>query len=87
MQAARRNAIPTLVMFSVTAPGKSRLEMEAFTGARNARTSLLKRGKLSFYEEFPEGAAAAILDFLSAGPSIDRPSDPLPDHLPLPDDA
>jgi len=65
-QAARRLAVPTLVVFSETAPRKSRLEMEALAAQSGLTTLRLPGGKLSFYEEFPEETAAAIGAFLAA---------------------
>jgi len=65
MQAAQRVVAPMLVMFAETCPPKSRLEMEALAALPNARTIRLKRGKLSFYEEFPDETAAAIQAFLA----------------------
>lgn len=65
--AATRVALPTLVLYAEGAPRKSRLEMEALAEALpDARTLRVPRGKLSFYEEFPEQAAIPILAFLAA---------------------
>ena len=67
LAAAKRLAVPTLVMFAETAPRKSRLEMEALAALPNIRTERVARGKLSFYEEFPEDTVAVIRAFLAGG--------------------
>jgi pimeloyl-ACP methyl ester carboxylesterase len=66
MRAAQAFRIPTLVMFAETAPRKSRLEMEALSALPNVTVKRAAKGKLSFYEEFPEEAAEVIKEFLSA---------------------
>ncbi len=58
--------VPILNLFSDAAPTKSRLEMEVMATLPNVNTVRLPRGKLSFYEEFPEQAAVAIRTFLMA---------------------
>lgn len=70
---AQRISIPILVMFAETAPPKSRLEMEALATLPNMSMLRLTKGKLSFYEEFPEETAAAIHAFLAASPKVARP--------------
>lgn len=65
-RAARRLAVPTLVVFSEGAPRKSRLEMEALAAQPAVKALRVARGKLSFYEEFPEETAAAIVGFIAA---------------------
>lgn len=65
MVAAQCSDIPTLLVFSAAAPRKSRLEMEALAGLSNVRTVRLAKGKLSFYEEFPEETAAVVAPFLA----------------------
>jgi pimeloyl-ACP methyl ester carboxylesterase len=67
IEAAERLTVPTLVMFAETAPRKSRLEMEALAALSNVKTERVARGKLSFYEEFPEETAAVVSAFLAAG--------------------
>ncbi|MGE5159785.1 MAG: alpha/beta fold hydrolase [Gemmatimonas sp.] len=62
--AAQRIAVPILNLFSRNAPPKSRAEMEALAMLPNIRTVRLPRGKLSFYEEFPEEAADVICESL-----------------------
>lgn len=46
-------------------PRKSRAEMTALAGLENVSTTILPRGKLSFYEEYPEETAAAVLNALA----------------------
>lgn len=60
-----RVTAPILNLFAGTAPKKSRAEMEALATMPNVRTVRLPQGKLSFYEEFPDAAAAAIREFLN----------------------
>lgn len=55
---------PVLNLFAQTAPRKSRIEMETLAQEQNLQTIRLSRGKLSFYEEFPQETAAYINDFL-----------------------
>lgn len=45
-------------------PRKSKAEMTALAGLKNVSSRVLPRGKLSFYEEFPDDAAAAILEMM-----------------------
>jgi pimeloyl-ACP methyl ester carboxylesterase len=70
--AVQRIAVPMLNLFAEAAPAKSRLEMEALAAFPNVKTVRLPRGKLSFYEEFPEEAAAVISAFLASPAEIDR---------------
>jgi pimeloyl-ACP methyl ester carboxylesterase len=67
-RAAQQVDIPALVMFAETAPHRSRLEMETLSALPNLKVERLTKGKLSFYEEFPEETAAAINGFLASGP-------------------
>ena len=57
--------MPVLNLFAQTAPRKSRLEMETLAQVHNLQTVRLPKGKLSFYEEFPEETAAHINAFLT----------------------
>ena len=68
-KAAQEIDIPTLIMFSESAPEKSRLEMESLTALHNMRTIRMPRGKLSFYEEFPDETTAAIHAFMADVPA------------------
>jgi pimeloyl-ACP methyl ester carboxylesterase len=81
MEAARRIAIPTLLMFADTAPPKSRREMQALAALPNVKTVRLTKGKLSFYEEFPEETAAVIGPFLASPASAEPSSDTVTDLL------
>ncbi len=76
LKAARNLRRPTLNLFSRGAPGKSMAEMEALAGLDEIETIRLPRGKLSFYEEFPDDAAESIIGFLrGSGGSRDSQSD------------
>jgi len=67
LDAAGRIGTPMLNVFAETAPRKSRLEMEALAELARVHTIRLPRGKLSFYEEFPDATADAIRVFLTRG--------------------
>jgi pimeloyl-ACP methyl ester carboxylesterase len=56
--------VPILNLFSKNAPRKSRLEMESLSEMKNVKTIRIGKGKLSFYEEFPDEAALEINTFL-----------------------
>jgi pimeloyl-ACP methyl ester carboxylesterase len=64
---ARRIGIPMLVVYGEQTPRGSRAEIEALAAVPGVTSVLLPLGKLSFYEEFPYAAAAAILLFLAEG--------------------
>ncbi len=49
-----------LVLYGRDAPRKSKAGMIALGSLENVRAVELPRGKLNFYEEFPEETAAAI---------------------------
>lgn len=66
LTAASAIDIPLLNLFSERAPRKSRLEMESLAELETITTQRMPEGKLSFYEEFPDEAAAAIRTFLTA---------------------
>jgi len=70
--AVQRVAVPILNVFAEAAPAKSRLEMEALAAFPNVKTVRLPRGKLSFYEEFPEETAAVVGAFLASPVEIDH---------------
>lgn len=61
----RNITAPILNIYSESAPKKSRLEMEALAELRNVKTVRVQKGKLSFYEEFPDLAVAEIYTFLA----------------------
>lgn len=53
------------VLYGDRAPRKSKAEMTALAGLENVSTTILPRGKLSFYEEYPEDTAVAVLNALA----------------------
>jgi len=57
---ASRAGAAVVVLYGRDAPRKSRAEMEALGSLANAKIVELPRGKLNFYEEFPDDAATAI---------------------------
>lgn len=61
LAAARRVEGALLLLYGAEAPPKSRAEMAALGALEGVSSVVLPRGKLSFYEEFPEATAAAIL--------------------------
>lgn len=61
---AENLGVPVMAVWAAHAPAKSRAEMEALGALPNVESEVLPRGKLSFYEEFPDDAATAILPFL-----------------------
>jgi pimeloyl-ACP methyl ester carboxylesterase len=63
---ARQASAPILLMYGAETPPRSRAEMEALASLPQVRTVRLPRGKLAFYEEFPEPTAEAIDAFLRA---------------------
>jgi Alpha/beta hydrolase family len=72
LAAARRISVPALNLFAEGTPPKSRTEMEALAALPNVETVRLPRGKLSFYEEFPDDAAQVIGPYLTASPEASR---------------
>lgn len=73
LETAGRIRDPSMICFSRNAPRKSRGEMEALAALPNMKVTVLDRGKLSFYEEFPGKAFEAIGGFLVDG-HISTPS-------------
>jgi len=63
---ARQAAAPILLIYGAETPRRSRSEMEALSVLPKVRTVVLRRGKLAFYEEFPDATAEAIDNFLQA---------------------
>lgn len=57
---AARRAGDILLVFGKNVPPKSKAEMRALAELSNVTAIELPRGKLSFYEEFPDDAAEAI---------------------------
>ncbi|MBB4015049.1 pimeloyl-ACP methyl ester carboxylesterase [Chelatococcus caeni] len=52
------------VLYAESTPRKSKAEMIALAGLENVAPTVLPRGKLSFYEEYPEDTAKAVLNAL-----------------------
>lgn len=65
IEAARRVPRAIAVLYAEGAPRKSKAEMAALAALENVGAKVLPRGKLSFYEEFPDDTATAILDALA----------------------
>jgi pimeloyl-ACP methyl ester carboxylesterase len=63
---ARQAAAPILLIYGAETPPRSRAEMEALGALPRIRTVVLPRGKLGFYEEFPDATAEAIEGFLQS---------------------
>lgn len=62
LDAARRAGAPMLVLYGRDAPRKSKAEMIALGSLANVQAIELPRGKLNFYEEFPDDVTAAITE-------------------------
>jgi pimeloyl-ACP methyl ester carboxylesterase len=60
---AERSAVPILLVYGAETPARSRAEMDALATLPIVRTELLKRGKLSIHEEFPDDVASVIRRF------------------------
>lgn len=75
LAAVQRVDIPMLNLFARTGPTKSRLEMEALAAMPNVQTVQLPRGKLSFYEEYPDETAEAVSEFLASRGETDHRAD------------
>jgi pimeloyl-ACP methyl ester carboxylesterase len=67
LDTVRRIGTDILVAYGSQTPRKSKAEMEALGSLANVNAVELPRGKLSFYEEFPDETAEAIIRFLGAG--------------------
>ncbi len=65
LDAARRVPGSITLLYAERTPRKSKAEMMALAELRNVRPVVLPRGKLSFYEEFPDDTAEAVLDALA----------------------
>jgi pimeloyl-ACP methyl ester carboxylesterase len=64
----RRAHVPMLAVYGEETPKRSRAEIEALAAAGPGMTVVrLPRGKLAFYEEFPDDTATAVLPFLVEG--------------------
>jgi pimeloyl-ACP methyl ester carboxylesterase len=64
---ARRIGIPMLAVYGEQTPKGSRAEIEALATVPGVTCLSVPLGKLSFYEEFPDSAWAAVLPFLAGG--------------------
>ncbi len=60
----RRASGPLLVAYGAGTPTKSRAEMEVLASLPGVRSFVAPRGKLGFYEEYPEDACPVIEEFL-----------------------
>ncbi|NEW92933.1 alpha/beta fold hydrolase [Rhodopseudomonas sp. BR0M22] len=66
LAAARRVPGKILLLYGEATPRKSKAEMAALATLDNVSTTVLTRGKLSFYEEFPDDTAKALLSALAS---------------------
>jgi pimeloyl-ACP methyl ester carboxylesterase len=64
--ALARQAAAILLIYGAETPPRSRAEMEALASLPQVRTVRLPRGKLAFYEEFPDATAEAVEGFLQS---------------------
>jgi pimeloyl-ACP methyl ester carboxylesterase len=64
---ARRAGVPILVTYGAETPSRSRAEIEALANVAGVKSIVLRRGKLSIHEEFPNATFEAIAPFLSEG--------------------
>lgn len=65
LDAARRVPGTIAMLYTDKTPRKSRAEMTELAALDNVSATILPRGKLSFYEEFPDDTAEAILNALA----------------------
>lgn len=63
---ARRAGGPVLVAYGAATPPRSRAEMEALAALPAVRSFVAPRGKLAFFEEYPEDTCPGIEEFLLA---------------------
>lgn len=61
LDTASRAGTDILIIYGRDAPRKSKAEMVALASLANVKAAELPRGKLSFYEEFPDETAETIL--------------------------
>ncbi|WP_181178310.1 alpha/beta hydrolase [Mesorhizobium sp. B4-1-3] len=64
LESVRRISTKILVVYGGGTPRKSKAEMTGLASLTNVRTVVLPRGKLSFYEEFPDQTWETIHPFL-----------------------
>lgn len=65
LDAARSVSGKITVLCAEGTPRKSRAEMAILADLENVATTMLPRGKLSYYEEYPDDAATAVLNALT----------------------
>lgn len=65
LAAARRVPGNIVLLYGEATPRKSKAEMAALAALDNVSATVLPRGKLSFYEEFPDDTATALLSALA----------------------
>ena len=66
LDAARQAGPDIALVYGAEVPRKSKAEMVALAQLANVRAIELPRGKLSFYEEFPDETANAVAELLEA---------------------
>ncbi|MFV0368465.1 MAG: alpha/beta fold hydrolase [Hyphomicrobiaceae bacterium] len=65
LNAARRVPGNIALLYAEGTPRKSKAEMVALASLNNVTNTILPRGKLSFYEEYPDDTAKAVLQALA----------------------
>ncbi|MBV9968980.1 MAG: alpha/beta hydrolase [Xanthobacteraceae bacterium] len=65
LDCARRMRIPIFTVYGEDTPARSLAEIIALASVPGVTSVSVPRGKLSFYEEFPDATAAALLPFLN----------------------
>lgn len=66
LAAARRIPGKILLLYGDATPRKSKAEMGTLAALTNVSATVLRRGKLSFYEEFPDDTAKGLLSALAS---------------------
>lgn len=64
LDAARQVPGPITLLYAERTPRKSKAEMTVLAGLDNVVAKVMPRGKLSFYEEYPDDTATALLSTL-----------------------
>lgn len=65
LDAVRRVPDRIALIYADNTPRKSKAEMEMLAHIENVSANVLPRGKLSFYEEYPDDTATAVLSALA----------------------
>lgn len=65
LDAARHVPGKIVLLYAESTPRKSKAEMTVLAGLENVAATVLPRGKLSFYEEYPADTAGAVLEALA----------------------